>query len=252
MSVLFLEAGIGYLIGLVLGLLGGGGSILTVPALVYLIGQTPQVAVTASLVIVGTNSAIGALFHRAQGNLNWRVALTFGGTGMLTAYLAAGLSRLFSPVILLIFFSVLMLVIGVVMIVRPAVATRLDHAAQRRWSVVIIAGAVVGTLTGFLGVGGGFLIVPALVMLVGLPMQQAVGTSLVIIAMNSAAGLLGHLGETTLDPVLLLIFVASGLFGTFSGTRLTQRFRSEYLQRTFALFILALAAMLLLDNLGKL
>jgi uncharacterized protein len=252
MNVLFLEAGVGYLIGLILGLLGGGGSILTVPALVYLIGQTPQVAVTASLVIVGTNSAIGALFHRAQGNLNWRVALTFGGSGMLTAYLAAGLSRLFSPVLLLILFSVLMLVIGIVMLVRPAVANQLDHAAQRRWSVVIFTGAAVGMLTGFLGVGGGFLIVPALVMLVGLPMQQAVGTSLVIIAMNSAAGLLGHLGESTLDPTLLLIFIASGLLGTFCGTRLTQRFKSQALQRAFALFILMLATLLLIDNLSKL
>jgi hypothetical protein len=252
MESFLLATGIGYLIGLVLGLLGGGGSILTVPALVYLIGQTPQVAVTASLVIVGTNSAIGAMFHRAQGNLNWRVALTFGGTGMLTAYLAAGLSRLFPPDVLLVMFAVLMLVIGVIMILRPTVASTLDSAAERRWWVVIVAGAVVGMLTGVLGVGGGFLIVPALVMLVGLPMQQAVGTSLVIIAMNSLAGVLGHLGEATMDTRLLLVFVTTGLLGTFSGTRLAQRVKSQALQKAFAVFVLALATILLVDNVSKL
>lgn len=242
---------LGYLIGLVLGLLGGGGSILTVPALVYLVGQSPHVAVTASLVIVGTNSAMGAMFHRSQGTLNWQVALIFGGTGMITSYLAAGLSKHFSPTLLLILFALLMLLVASLLIFKPQMGHQFDREAERRWSVVIGAGAGVGLLTGILGVGGGFLIVPALVMLVGLPMQQAVGTSLIIIAMNSLAGLLGHIGESALDLPLLLIFIATGFLGTWTGTKLSQRIESKKLQRIFALFIIVLASFLLIDNLSK-
>jgi uncharacterized membrane protein YfcA len=249
---MFVALFVGYIIGLVLGLLGGGGSILTVPALVYLVGQTPQVAVTASLMIVGTNSALGALFHRSQGTLNWRVALAFGGTGMLTSYLAAGISKIFSPTLLLVLFALLMLFVALLMILRPTVARKLDEEASRNWMVVIAAGGVVGILTGVLGVGGGFLIVPALVMLVGLPMQQAVGTSLIIIAMNSLAGVLGHMGDVTLDMRLIAIFVVTGLLGTWSGTKLAQRLENKLLQRLFAVFVLVLAIFLLGDNLGKL
>jgi uncharacterized membrane protein YfcA len=244
-----LALGLGYVIGLTLGLLGGGGSILTVPALVYLVGQTPQVAVTASLMIVGTNSAVGAMFHRSSGNLNWRIALIFGGTGMLTAYFAAGLSKLFAPNVLLIMFALLMLAVAVLMLLRPEKAKNQTSDTERQWWVVIGAGAIVGILTGLLGVGGGFLIVPALVMLVGLPMQQAVGTSLVIIAMNSLAGLLGHLGESAIDWGLISIFAITGILGTFTGTRLADRIPSKYLQRLFAVFIIALGSFLLLDNL---
>jgi uncharacterized protein len=249
---MFVALLLGYVIGLVLGLLGGGGSILTVPALVYLVGQTPQVAITASLMIVGTNSAVGAMFHRSQGTLNWRVALAFGGTGMLTAYLAAGFSKHFSPTLLLVLFALLMVMIAMLMIFRPCVAHQLDKEAERNWLIVIAAGAVVGILTGILGVGGGFLIVPALVMLVGLPMQQAVGTSLIIIAMNSVAGLLGHLGEGALDMHLITIFVVTGLLGTYCGTKLAKHIESKLLQRLFAFFILGLALFLLGDNLTKL
>ena len=249
---MFVALILGYIIGLVLGLLGGGGSILTVPALVYLVGQTPHVAVTASLMIVGTNSAIGAAFHRSQGTLNWRVALAFGGTGMLTSYMAAGVSDLFSPTLLLVLFALLMLCIALLMIFRPTITYKLDAEAQCNWVVVIAAGAVVGVLTGVLGVGGGFLIVPALVMLVGLPMQQAVGTSLTIIAMNSLAGLLGHLGDVSLDMRLIAIFVVTGLLGTLSGTKLAQRLENKLLQRLFALVVLVLAVFLLSDNLTKL
>ncbi len=188
-----LDLVLGFAIGLSLGLLGGGGSILTVPALVYLVGQSPQAAVTTSLAIVGGNSLIGAAFHGGQGTLNWKVAAIFGGAGMITAYMAAGLSKHFSSAALLVAFAVLMLVVAVLMLLRRG---REGEAGQARpWWVTLLAGAGVGLLTGILGVGGGFLIVPALVMLVGLPMYQAVGTSLIIIAANSAAGLLGHLDQ---------------------------------------------------------
>ena len=119
MPQLALDIMLGFTIGLSLGLLGGGGSILTVPALVYLVGTSPQAAVTASLVIVGANSAMGAFMHRSQGTLNWKVALVFGGTGMAMAYLAAGWSKALPPTTLMTLFAVLMLVVGLFMMFKP-------------------------------------------------------------------------------------------------------------------------------------
>jgi hypothetical protein len=244
-----IDAGLGLLIGFVLGLLGGGGSILTVPALVYVVGQSPQAAVTASLIIVGANSAIGALIHRAQGTLNWRVALVFGGAGMVAAYLAAGYSKLFAPTTLMILFALLMLVVGLVMILRR---TPQGGAHEGRGLLATLSsGLIVGALTGLLGVGGGFLIVPALVMLVGLPMRQAVGTSLIVIAMNSLAGFMGHLDGLSIDLLVVGIFAAAGIIGTYAGARLAQRLKPELLRRGFALFIIGLACLLLIDNVGK-
>jgi len=250
MPNLLVELLLGFGIGLSLGLLGGGGSILTVPALVYVVGQSPQAAVTASLAIVGANSAFGALFHRTQGSLNWRIALIFGGVGMITAYLAAGLSRLFTPVALLIAFAVLMLVIGGLMLLRRQ--PQEESGSPRGWPVVLASGAAVGLLTGLLGVGGGFLIVPALVLLVGLPMRQAVATSLIVIAMNSLAGLLGHLSGAMPDLTLITVFVVAGLGGAFAGSRLADRLPANRLRMLFAIFVIGLAIFLLADNLPKL
>ncbi len=241
----------GFGIGASLGLLGGGGSILTVPALVYLVGQTPQMAVATSLAIVGANSALGALFHRSQGTLNWRVALIFGGTGMVVAYLAAGASKHLSADVLMVAFALLMLVIGALLARRGPLRMSVTHADHLSLWKVGAVGAGVGLLTGILGVGGGFLIVPALVMLVGLPMHHAVGTSLVVIAMNSLAGFLGHLTGLMLDLPLIVVFVATGLAGTFVGTRLSKRLDATLLRRIFALFVIGLALFLLYDNLPK-
>jgi uncharacterized protein len=248
--MLLLELSLGFAIGLSLGLLGGGGSILTVPALVYLIGQTPQAAVTTSLAIVGANSLMGASFHRAQGTLNWRVAALFGSAGMLGAYFASNFSSQISPIVLMIAFATLMLVIGGLLLARPV---RESASAEEKplWAI-FASGGLVGVLTGILGVGGGFLIVPALVMLLGLPMQAAVGTSLIVIAMNSAAGLLGHLGGEPVNFVLILIFTLAGLAGTFAGARLAKILPAQKLQRAFAWFVIFLAVFLLVDNFSKL
>ncbi|MDX2140205.1 MAG: sulfite exporter TauE/SafE family protein [Chloroflexota bacterium] len=250
MDLLAAEIGLGFVIGLTLGLLGGGGSILTVPALVYLVGQPHAAAVTASLVIVGANSAMGAFMHRTHNTLNWRVALVFGGTGMVMSYLAAGISKDISPALLMVLFALLMLLIGTVMLTQKSKPER--SGDTRGLPAVIAGGAVVGMLTGVLGVGGGFLIVPALVMLIGLPMREAVSTSLIIIAMNSLAGFLGHLGTDSIDIALIVIFTAAGIAGTFMGVRLAQRVRPERLKRSFGVFVIGLALVLLLDNLSKL
>jgi uncharacterized membrane protein YfcA len=234
-----------------LGLLGGGGSILTVPALVYVVGQSPQAAVTASLVIVGANSAMGAFTHRSQGTLNWKVALVFGGAGMAAAYLAAGWSKLLPPFVLMTLFALLMLVVGLFMIFKPQPSNAENADNGRGWLMTIFSGIGVGLMTGFLGVGGGFLIVPALVMLVGLPIRQAVGTSLVVIAMNSLAGFLGHLDGPSVNLQVVAIFVVAGLAGALVGARLTRAIHPDHLRKAFAMFVILLALFLLVDNAGK-
>lgn len=250
MYSILIDLMLGFAIGLSLGFLGGGGSILTVPALVYIVGQSPQAAVTASLMIVGANAAIGAFFHRTQATLNWKVALLFGGVGMVTAYFAAGVSKFLPPTVLLILFGLLMLTVGGWMVFSRPPAQSGNGGLG--WLVTILSGAGVGILTGFLGVGGGFLIVPALVMLVGLPIRQAVGTSLIVIAMNSLAGLLGHLNGVPIDLAVVALFVVAGVVGSLSGARLTRIVKPEQLRTSFAIFVVLLAVVLLVDNVGKL
>jgi uncharacterized membrane protein YfcA len=245
--MLGLEVLLGGLIGVLLGGLGGGGSILTVPALVYVLGQSPQAAVTASLLIVGSNSAFGAMLYTRTGCPDWRVALTFGGVGMVAAFFTAQLSALFSSQVLMSLFAGLMLVIGLAMLLRRN--GRPSAGLRAGWPVVLASGAVVGAITGFLGVGGGFLIVPALVMLVGMPMQQAVGTSLIVIAMNSLAGIAGHWGDALPDLGLIGVFTGAGFVGIWAGKWLNQRLPTELLKRGFAVFVIGLAVVLLADNL---
>lgn len=251
MPKIALDLLLGFAIGLSLGLLGGGGSILTVPALVYLVGQSPQAAVTTSLAIVGVNSALGVFFHNMEGTCNWRVALVFGGGGMAAAYLAAGLSKFFSPAALMIAFALLMILIGVYMLAQRDRTPQAENKSRTNWPLVALGGTGVGVLTGILGVGGGFLIVPALVLLVGLPMSQAVGTSLIVIAANSFAGLAGHISTPGFNLNLTLIFVAAGLAGTFAGSRLANRLPASRLRQAFAAFVILLAIFLLFDNLPK-
>ena len=250
MAQFLLDLTLGFGIGLSLGLMGGGGSLLTVPALVYLVGQTPQAAVTTSLAIVGANSLLGASFHRTQGTLNWKVALTFGSVGMLVAYLAAGLSKMLPEAVMLIAFALIMFLVGGLMIMHRK-SKSAEIPAPRPLPIVIASGAGVGFMTGILGVGGGFLIVPALVMLVGLPMQMAVGTSLIVIAMNSLAGFLGHAGDGSFNMTLTAIFTVAGLIGTFAGAKLNKRLPAGKLQKVFAWFVIALALFLLYNNLPK-
>lgn len=250
---------LGFLIGLSLGLLGGGGSILTVPALVYLMGQSPQAAVTTSLAIVGANSAVGAMFHQRAGRrgrktFNWKVALIFGGAGMVVSYLSAGLSKQIPPALLMVLFALLMLLVGGLMLLQRQKGIQDNKQSpmpeQYNLWLTLAAGAGVGLLTGILGVGGGFLIVPVLVMLVGLPIYQAVGTSLAIIAANSFAGLLGHL-EGPVDLWLIVFFAAAGILGTYTGSKLAHRLPAQRLQQMFAIFIVALAIFLMVDNVPK-
>jgi len=170
---------------------------------------------------------------------------------MIASYFAAGFSKQFSPQVLMVAFALLMLVVGCLLIrLKPSRFSSETVNDVKLWKV-LIGGATVGLLTGILGVGGGFLIVPALIMLVGMPMHHAVGTSLVIIAMNSTAGFLGHLSGTPLDLPLILIFISAGVIGTFAGSRLGKRLDAVLLRKAFALFVIGLAVFLLYDNLPQ-
>jgi uncharacterized membrane protein YfcA len=249
MPTMLLAATLGALIGLALGTLGGGGSILTVPALVYLLGQNPHGAVGSSLVIVGANALMGAWLHQRAGHVHLRAALLFGAAGIAAAYGGARLSRLLSGPILLVLFALLMIVIATLMLRKGAGEPLHAGTAPLVWWQVLLGGVVVGFLTGFLGVGGGFLIVPALVLLLRMDMRDAVGSSLLIIAINSAAGLVGHLGEGGLNWWLIGLLLAGGVPGLLAGARLARRLPVARLRQGFAIFVVLLGVALLAVNL---
>lgn len=248
MEPLVLAPLLGAVIGLALGMLGGGGSILTVPALVYLLGQDAHTAVGTSLVIVGSNALAGAWLHHRAGHVQLRQALLFAGAGLGAAYVGARLSQFLSSSVLLVLFAVLMLVVAGLMLrqATPA-AGATAHAAT--WPRILLGGIGVGFLTGFLGVGGGFVIVPALVLLLGMNMRDAIGSSLVVIALNSMAGLLGHLNDGGLNWPLIGLMILGGVGGILGGTWGARHVPTTQLRRAFAVFVIGLGAILLVINL---
>jgi hypothetical protein len=234
-------------IGLSLGLIGGGGSIITVPVLVYVLGVSPHRAVGMSLAVVGTTALMGTMLHDRRGSVAWRTGMLFAGSGIVSAYLGSKLTRLVSPPVLLLLFAGLMLVAATVMLTRhgPGHDTA-SHSASTPRSA--LAGAGVGFLTGFLGVGGGFLIVPALVVFGGLGMRAAIGTSLFVIAVNCAAGLAGHLTTGDADWKLTGLVALLAMVGALAGTALSHRVHPHGLRRTFAWLVVAVALYLVARN----
>ena len=238
------------LIGLSLGLIGGGGSIITVPVLVYVLGVEAHEAVGMSLAVVGGTSLVGSFLHRRRGNLQLKTGLTFGVSGILGAFAGSPLTKLLSPPALLMTFALLMLFIGVLMLRRkPRTETdSLDsHEKPSVWKA-LLAGFGVGVLTGFLGVGGGFLIVPALVMFGGLSMKESVGTSLFVIFLNCVAGFIGHASQNHFDWKLTGMVTALAITGTIGGTLLSHKLAAAKLQKGFAFFVLVVAAFLMAKN----
>jgi uncharacterized protein len=182
------------LIGLSLGLIGGGGSILTVPILVYLIGVEPKEAVGMSLAVVGVTSLFSSFLHYKRGNVDFASGTLFGISGIIGAFIGSPLTQFVSPAALMLLFAGLMFIVAFSMIWRKSNNDEtILHESNKLKAV--LAGIGVGVLTGFLGVGGGFLIVPALVFFGGLTMKKAIGTSLLVIALNCFAGFLGHLNQ---------------------------------------------------------
>jgi uncharacterized protein len=235
------------LIGISLGLLGGGGSILAVPVLVYVAGVEVQEAIGMSLAIVGATSLIAALLHHRRGNVSLRGAALFGGVGILGAPLGARMSTAVPGVALLASFALLMIVVGAVMI-RGGRRAAPPPGAGVRLAPILVTGFLVGVLTGFLGVGGGFLIVPSLVLLARLPMHRAVGTSLLVIALNAGGGLAGHVGHGGLDLAATGAFTAAAAAGALAGERFASRMPAERLRRAFGVFVAVVGTLLLARN----
>jgi hypothetical protein len=244
------------LVGVSLGLLGAGGSILTVPVLVYLAGEPEKLAITSSLAIVAAISAAGAVPFALRRDIDWRSVGLFGVPGMLGAAAGARLAHGLSAALQLTIFALVMLWAAVGMLRnREAPVTGLEPAPQRPWLRIVAEGTAIGALTGVIGVGGGFLILPALTLLAGLAMRAAIGTSLVIIALNAAVGFVAHLVADQaqlrqLDPVLLGTFITIGVAGSFAGQYVGGRLPQQQLRRLFGVVLCALAAFILWQQSG--
>jgi uncharacterized protein len=236
------------LIGVSLGLLGGGGSILTVPLLVYVLGVEPKTAIAMSLVVVGITSASAVVVHARAGRVRWRIAFVFGAGGMSGAFLGGRLAQWVPPGLLLLLFSAIMVAAALAMLRRKEAPAEPGDSGQAPVLLpvprVLAQGAAVGLLSGLVGAGGGFLIVPALV-LVGLPTQAAVGTSLAVISLQCFAGLLGHLGHVQLPWGLTAAVVGTAVGGSFLGGRLADHVSPRALRKGFAVFVLGIACVML-------
>ena len=257
MSVMAIPLGL--LIGLALGALGGGGSILTVPALVHALGQDPRSATTSSLLIVGITSLLALLPHARAGRVRFAQGLIFGALGTAGSVAGSALAGRVAAQVLLSAFAGLMFVVAMLMLRRapsqaagdtqedptsePILALHPLSCACPRLAKVLVTASVVGLLTGFFGVGGGFVLVPSLVLALGFPMPVATGTSLLVIAVNSATALAARLsgGGNRLDWTLIGVFTAAAVAGSLAGGRLTSRIDPRQLTRAFAVLLVLVA-----------
>ena len=229
------------LIGVSLGLFGGGGSILTVPLLVYAAGMETKSAIATSLLVVGITSAAALVPHARAGNVRLRVGVVFGSAGMAGAYAGGQLARFVPGGVLLLLFAAMMIATALAM-VRARPTTSRGDSRVRPLSRIAAEGLAVGLLTGLVGAGGGFLVVPALALFGGLPMPMAVGTSLLVIAMNTFAGFLGYVDHVRIDYGLAGAVAAAATAGSWIGARLTTVVHPDRLRRGFAAFVLLMAA----------
>lgn len=232
-------------VGIALGLLGGGGSILTVPLLAYVAGMDAKQAIATSLLVVGVTSAVGAISHARAGRVQWRTGLIFGAAGMAGAYAGGLLARFIPGTVLLIGFALMMIATAVAMLRGRREAVGAGAAHRIPVGKVVAEGLVVGVVTGLVGAGGGFLVVPALALLGGLPMPIAVGTSLVVITMKSSAGLGGYLSSVHIDWTAALMVTAAAVVGALIGARLTAMVNPDALRKAFGWFVLAMSSVIL-------
>jgi uncharacterized protein len=249
-------------IGISLGLIGGGGSILAVPTLVYVMGVPPKSAIAMSLAIVGTVSLLGAIPHWKLGNIQLKTAAAFGLSTMVGAYAGARLATLpfITGTIQMLLFATMMLLAAGFMIGKssrsappppmegPDLTLYPKPVCKYCWLWLVTEGIGVGALTGLVGVGGGFAIVPALVLLANIPMKQAIGTSLVIIFLNSVAGFLGYFGHVALNWNLIASFMVAASLGTVAGAYLVRFVKARHLQKAFGYFLLVMAGFILWQN----
>jgi hypothetical protein len=237
---------LGLFVGIVLGVVGGGGSIIAVPALVYGAGMSPAEAIPTSLLVVGISS-LAALIPRLRHGINWPVVLLVGAAGIPAAWGGTAAGRLLDPNILMLAFAVIMVIAGIRMLMRTAetegsCSTGLNRAFRSCVPKAVGVGVLVGFLTGLLGVGGGFLITPALTLFLGLRMEQAVGSSLAIIVINSAAGFGAHATGFTIDWPSVLSFAVPAILGSLLAARLARHLNDKHIRISFAVLIFAVAA----------
>lgn len=248
-------------IGISLGLIGGGGSILTVPALVYLLGISPVLATAYSLFVVGATSLAGAFTFMRRGLVDYMTAAVFATPSFIAVFLtrkfllpaiplqlfAIGDWVMTKDIAIMVFFALIMLAASISMIKNSSgvVDISADQIPVLNYSVIAIEGALVGLLTGIVGAGGGFLIIPALVLLARLPMKLAVGTSLLIIAVKSLIGFLGDIYNQPIDWAFLWIFSGLSLIGIFIGSWLSTKIDGKYLKKGFGWFVIVMAVYIL-------
>lgn len=245
------------LVGVALGLLGGGGSILTLPILVYVVGVPAHEAIALSLLVVGSTSLAALWPHARAGNVRWKTGALFGSTSMVGAFAAGKLARYIPGTVLLLFFGAMMLVTAVAMMRggsrRRGVETYAPEARLSELPLfkIVLEGLAVGAVTGLVGAGGGFLVVPALVLLGKVPMRAAIGTSLLVIAMKSFAGLAGYLGTVSVDWGIAASVTTAAVGGSFVGGALVRRIRQDLLRRGFAWFVVVMAVFILVQEVPR-
>jgi uncharacterized membrane protein YfcA len=233
-------------IGLALGLFGGGGSVLAVPMLIYVAGLSDKSAIATSLVLVSVTSLVALSSHAFAKNVEWRGAIAFAPSAMIGAYVGALFAARLPGALLVGLFAVVMVMTAGSMW-RKGDAKPEPHPHGRH-SVLAVSslGAAVGLLTGLVGAGGGFLVVPALALLLGMPLGRAIGTSLVVIAANSAAALLGYASDVSIDFRLAAVITLTASLGAIVGSKLVRRIDTRLLRKGFAVLILTMGLMMLL------
>jgi uncharacterized membrane protein YfcA len=252
-------------IGVSLGLIGGGGSILTIPVLVYLFAISPTIAISYSLFIVGFTSLVGAYNNYRKGLVNFKTVLLFGSSSITSVFIARKFIIPFLPdvffkigsfnvthsLFVMVVFAILMVAASVSMIRNKKAEAEAE--AKSSPMILVVYGVLIGLVTGFLGAGGGFLLIPALVILMKLPMKEAIGTSLLIIALNSLIGFLGDIGRHPIDYMFISIVSVIAIAGIFIGGYFNQKVNAGKLKKGFGWFVLAMGIYILVKEItGKL
>jgi len=247
-------------IGISLGLIGGGGSILTVPVLVYLFAISPTLAISYSLFIVGFTSLVGAYNNFRKGLVNFKTVLLFGSSSITTVFIIRKFIIPFLPnvffklgsfnvthsLFVMVVFAILMLSASVSMINDRKIET--EEKAKSGSLLLVFYGVLIGLVTGFLGAGGGFLLIPALVILMKLPMKEAIGTSLLIISLNSLIGFLGDIGRHPINWLFISLVSAIAIAGIFIGGHFNQKVDSNKLKKVFGWFVLIMGIYILVKE----
>ena len=263
-SIVIIGFSAAIVIGISLGLIGGGGSILTVPVLVYIMGIDPMLATAYSLFVVGSTSLVGAGTYMKKGLVNYKTAIVFAIPSFIAVFLtrkflvpalpdplfSIGESLVTKNIGIMVFFGLIMLAASYSMIrSKNDGAGDEKQAIKFNFPMIALEGSVVGLITGIVGAGGGFLIIPALVLLAKLPMKMAVGTSLVIIAAKSLIGFLGDLSTQTIDWPLLIMFTGLSIVGIFIGSALSKKINERILKTGFGWFVLTIGIFIITKEL---